>query len=87
VRPGDGIRFRKLSIGAAYAARFKTDFIVEAATAVARGALTLAAADAQIAAFSVPLPPTPETSALLKRVPASATHPGADYRLAGDRCA
>lgn len=32
------------------------------------------------------IPKMPKTSAVLAEIPASGDHPGAQYRLAGDRC-
>jgi hypothetical protein len=54
VRPNDNVQWRKLTIQEAYAACLTTDKLVEAVTAVARGATTEAAAAAELAAFSVP---------------------------------
>ena len=40
------------------------------------------------AAEAAPRPPAmPETRAVLRQLPAHGTFPGAEYRLAGDRCA
>lgn len=40
------------------------------------------------AADAAPRPPAmPETRAVLRQLPAHGTFPGAEYRLAGDRCA
>ena len=53
VRPGDAVRFKKLSIAEAYIQRFATDKAVALLCQVARGALSAAEAEAQLAAFKV----------------------------------
>ncbi|PSC69627.1 urea carboxylase [Micractinium conductrix] len=86
VRPGDAVRFRKLSIEEAYTQRFTVDQQVSLVRQVASGALTAAAADAEMAAYKVDVPECPPTEAVLRVVPAvEGRHPGAKVRLAGDR--
>ncbi|KAI3425770.1 hypothetical protein D9Q98_007745 [Chlorella vulgaris] len=85
VRPGDAVQFKKLSIEEAYTERLTVDNQVALLCQVARGAKSAQAAEAEAEAFQVTVPETPPTSAVLRVVPAGASHPGAQVRLAGDR--
>ena len=51
----------------------------------ALGSGTLAEAAKELAASQPDVPSMPKTSAVLHQIPASNKHPGAIYRLAGDR--
>jgi urea carboxylase len=86
VRPGDTILFRRLTLEEAAATRAHTDERVALLRAVARGALAPATAAAAAAAFAPPPPlDCPPTAAVLRTWPATASSPGAQLRLAGDR--
>ncbi|KAL4418864.1 hypothetical protein ABPG77_002620, partial [Micractinium sp. CCAP 211/92] len=86
VRPGDSVRFRKLTLAEAYTQRFQVDHQVSLVSQLARGVLSAQAAEADMAAFKVDVPETPPTEAVLRVVPAvEGRHPGAQVRLAGDR--
>jgi hypothetical protein len=92
VRPGDSIRFKKLTLAEAHASLLATDARISALRDAARAgvtdeaALSAAVAEAEAAAAGVAgaaAPDMPTTKPLLKVVPASDTYPGAEYRLAG----
>ena len=91
LRPHDSVRFQALSIADAYAAALRTDALVAAVRALARGEAEAGAAEAALAAFAAPaLEGLPPTRAVLVERPASGGkaggHPGFQIRLAGDRC-
>lgn len=87
-RPHDSVQFRQTTLEEAYAARVRTDALMAALRAAALGAkdaLPLGSIAAANAALAVSVPEMPPTRCLLKKVPASGSFPGAEYRLAGDR--
>lgn len=87
MRPHDKLRFVHVDLATAHAAVGVTDALVAAVTALARGEV----ADAEeaekgiLAALAVPVPEMPPTRPLLKRIEPHGSHPGVEYRLAGDR--
>lgn len=86
VRPGDTVRFRRMTVEEAYMQRFQVDRQVSLVNEVARGSRTAAEAEAEMAAFKVDVPACPPTEAVLRVIPAvQGSHPGAQVRLAGDR--
>lgn len=68
----------------AYAERAKVDKSLALLTAAANGGNSQDL-EAQLASFAPTVPQMPPTAAVLATIPASASHPGAIYRLAGDR--
>ena len=52
---------------------------------VATGGTPAAELEANLAGFKPSVPSMPRTAAVLGSIPASSSHPGAQYRLAGDR--
>ncbi|KAK9819502.1 hypothetical protein WJX74_000026 [Apatococcus lobatus] len=85
VSANDRIRFKRLTLEGSYKACLTLDHQVKLIRRAALRSGTLEEAAREIAAFSPDAPQTPTTSAVLHEIPASETHPGAIYRLAGDR--
>jgi urea carboxylase len=93
VRPGDSVTFKRLTLPEAHAALLATDARLTALRAAARAgvagkemvAAVQAAEAAAAAVASEAAPRMPESKALLVKVEAQGSHPGAEYRLAGDR--
>lgn len=93
VRPSDSVVFRRLTLPDAYAALLTTDAKISALREAARTNIAadkaeVAVKEAEAAAAALAAAAAghmPETKPLLASVPASETHPGAEYRLAGDR--
>lgn len=86
VRPNDGILFKPLTIEEAYQACLRADKLLEVVRDLARGAITVGNGGEALSAFQVePLSNVPETKPLLLKVEPHGDHPGAEYRLAGDR--
>ncbi|KAK9817750.1 hypothetical protein WJX72_001615 [[Myrmecia] bisecta] len=83
VRANDTIKFKRLTLGEAYRQCLYTDKLVERVCKAALGEAVDLERDLQT--LHTPVPHMPETSAVLLRIESSATHPGAIYRLAGDR--
>lgn len=98
-RPGDTIRFVLTTLEQAYRQRMEHDKQVASLRQAATGVLEEADIEAQ--RWGIEGVPMPATRALLHTIPASSTHPGAQYRcvigatmlatnrvrrLAGDRC-
>lgn len=84
VRPLEGVQFVEVSLEDGFKLRAATNIHVAAVGALALGKTPspeacVAAAEAEEAGVIVPEMPT--TQALLKEVPSSETHPGAQYRL------
>ena len=74
--------------GSAYSECLKIDHMVELLRLEAFGKVkTGAKLEGELEALSskMVVPEMPNTSAVLDRIPASESHPGAIYRLAGDR--
>lgn len=85
VRPNEYVRFKKISLEEAFTAIHRTDALVAALTAMARGTLTQEQAQQQLTNFKVDLPAMPPTQPVLVNREATASHPGMLIRLAGDR--
>ncbi|DBA70016.1 TPA: hypothetical protein ACH3X2_012365 [Trebouxia sp. C0005] len=87
-RAGDGIRFKPTKLGDAYSKCLKMDHMVELLKLEAFGKVKSGKTlEQQLKALTSKLvaPDMPETSAVLERISSSESHPGAIYRLAGDR--
>ena len=69
----------------AYVDCVELDHAVSLLQGAAEGSGSADSLAADLEAFQPSVPEMPPTSALLQSIPASATHPGAQYRLAGDR--
>lgn len=84
-RPGDTIRFVLTTLEHAHQQRAGLDVHVELLRRAARGLLPATDMEEQEAAQpQAHVVPFPETRALLHTIPASDTHPGAQYRCAHD---
>lgn len=57
MRPNEHVRFKQISLAEAFTAIHRTDAMVEALTALARGTLTLEQAQQQLDNFKVRAPP------------------------------
>ena len=80
----------RLGAEEAYAECVRTDHITAALRAAVTDGMAAPALEAELekALAAAPKPPAmPETRALLRDLPAHGDFPGAQYRLAGDRCA
>lgn len=69
----------------AYIQRVKLDKVIALLQSAAVGERDPSSLEEGLAAFHPKAPAMPETSAVLACIPASESHPGAIYRLAGDR--
>ena len=69
----------------AYVDRLSLDKAVSLLRSAATGGTPAAKLEASLAGFKPSMPSMPRTAALLGSIPASSSHPGAQYRLAGDR--
>lgn len=94
VRPGDSIIFKRLTLLQAHEALLTLDARITALRDASRAdvasaddviARVAAAEDAARAVAASHAASMPEAKPLLVRVPAAGSHPGAEYRLAGDR--
>ena len=85
VKAGDSVRFVKMSIEDALSQRMKNDYMIELLRATGKGELSMDEAMAQFQKYEPELPSCPKTAAVLKTIPSSESHPGAQIRLAGDR--
>lgn len=70
----------------AYVARFTTDKLVALVNEMAHGKVDADGAKAALATFEVEVPAMPPTETVLKVVPKSDTHPGAQIRWALGSC-
>ena len=59
---------------------------VELLRCAATGAKTGSGPEAALTGFEPAVPEMPETAAVLRSLPAKGDFPGAQFRLAGDRC-
>ena len=69
----------------AYAESARLDKAIFLLEQAAKGASAADEVEAELKAFEPQVPAMPETAAVLASVPAHSSHPGAQYRLAGDR--
>ncbi|KAK9808039.1 hypothetical protein WJX73_007706 [Symbiochloris irregularis] len=87
--PMDAITFLALTLEEALTAsldlQHKESLLRKAATQAQADTSASSSLEKQATAFQPSLPQLPHTQALLHSMPASDTHPGAQYRLAGDR--
>ena len=79
------MRCRGIPADQAYADCVELDHAVSLLQSAADGSGSPDSLASDLEAFRPSVPEMPPTSALLQSIPASATHPGAQYRLAGDR--
>ncbi|KAL3134817.1 hypothetical protein ABBQ32_007791 [Trebouxia sp. C0010 RCD-2024] len=87
-RAGDGIKFKPTTLGDAYSECLKTDHMVSLIRHQALGRTQRGAKleqQLQEVTDGVAIPKVPQTAAVLQSIEASGEHPGAIYRLAGDR--
>lgn len=85
VRPGDSLRWKKLTLEEAYTQRLVTDAKMAALRDVATGVKSADQAVAELASFAPEVPPMPPTEAVLRVLEPTDSHPGLKLRLAGDR--
>lgn len=90
VRPDDTILFKKLSLEEAYEKLVHRDEVIKAVYGLACGSIkdaasALEAVEKATQARIAAVPAMPETKPLLHIMPRTESHPGAEYRLAGDR--
>ena len=69
----------------AYAESARLDKAVSLLEQAANGASAADKIEADLEAFQPQVPSMPDTAAVLASIPAHGSHPGAQYRLAGDR--
>ena len=69
----------------AYAESARLDKAISLLERAATGKLAADKLEADLGSFEPQIPSMPETAAVLASIPKHGSHPGAQYRLAGDR--
>lgn len=77
--------WKKVLLQDAYIKRRMTDLKVYLVRQVAIGVMEMASAMDELEKAVFQSPQMPETSAIIKTIPESTSHPGGQYRLSGDR--
>ncbi|GMH40935.1 hypothetical protein BSKO_08839 [Bryopsis sp. KO-2023] len=85
VRANDTIVWKKVSLEHAYIKKRTTDLKMDIIRRIALGNITVEAGIGEFQSSKFDTPKMPETKALIKTIPESDSHPGAQYRLSGDR--